>query len=293
MQVELVSVNTADSLRLDGALHRCATVNEGAAPSAVVCLHGVGGNFYASRLQSRLTPSFISRRNSVLWGNTRGRDSVYGASLAGRWTRLGAAYEIVDDCRFDIAAWITWLREEGFAEVGLFGHSLGAVKAIHYAANNPATVPDFIVAASPPRLSYQAYTAADSPGFSEVVREAQRLQSEGRGQQLIEATFPTPMLISAETYVDKYGPGERYNIVRQIDRLTCPTLISYGALELASGNPAFAGLPAALRKAAGDAELHLIEIADADHFYTGTDQHLAAAVSDWLQPRNGNANAAS
>ena len=43
---------------------------------------------------------------AVLSVNTRGHDSVFGASLGNVRRRFGAAYETVDDCCHDIAAWI-------------------------------------------------------------------------------------------------------------------------------------------------------------------------------------------
>jgi len=287
MNVDLLSVKTADGLRLDGVLHRSVVDRNDCGPaSAIVCLPGVGGNFYASRLQKQLTPCLLELFSAVLWVNTRGRDGFFTGSVAGKARRLGSAYEIVDDCRQDIHAWLAKTRQLGFASVGLFGHSLGAVKALYHAAHAPSQAADFMIAASPPRLSYQAYVAADSPGFFEAMRSAQRMQEAGRGQELIEATFPTPLLISADTYVDKYGPAERYDLLRHIAHVGCPTLITYGEKELISGNPAFAGMPAALQNSASAAaDLTLATIADADHFYTGTSDALAATIQAWVRAR--------
>ena len=54
--------------------------------------------------------------------------------------RLGAAYETVDDCRFDLLAWVAWLRQHVGPRVALAGHSLGAVKCLYAAAHDLATV---------------------------------------------------------------------------------------------------------------------------------------------------------
>ena len=49
--------------------------------------------------------------------NTRGHDSVFGASLGTMRRRLGAAYEIVDDCRQDITAWVEFLKSRVFPRI--------------------------------------------------------------------------------------------------------------------------------------------------------------------------------
>ena len=284
MNVDLLSVKTEDGLRLDGVLHRAIENEHSVRPAtAILCLHGVGGNFYASRLQQQLTPGLLESFAAVLWVNTRGRDGFYTGSVRGQARRLGAAYEIVDDARFDLNAWVAQAKELGYERVGLWGHSLGAVKALYHAAQAPLQPADFVIAASPPRLSYRAYMAAGSPEFSVDMRRAQRMQTEGRGQELIEATFPTPLLISADTYVDKYGPGERYNLLDSIGSSQCPMLVTYGQKELVSGSPAFAGMPEALQKsAAPDAQLEVAAIAGANHFYSGTSDLLSEAMAKWI-----------
>src|SRR5262245_9327308 len=116
MHVELVRTVTRDGLRLDGALHAAADLRHPTSdrrPSAAILLHGVASNFYSSSTFEAVIPKLQSLGLAVLSVNTRGHDSVFGASLGNIRTRLGAAYEIVDDCRRDIAAWIEFLERHG------------------------------------------------------------------------------------------------------------------------------------------------------------------------------------
>ena len=55
--------------------------------------------------------------------------------------RIGAAFETVDDCRHDIAAWLDWMRTNVGPDVMLLGHSLGAVKCLYAAAHDPQAAP--------------------------------------------------------------------------------------------------------------------------------------------------------
>src|SRR5947207_292188 len=118
MHVELVRTVTRDGLRLDGVLsgpsNPKATAGDSLAASAAILLHGVAGNFYTSSTFEPLIQKLQDLGLAVLSVNTRGHDSVFGASLGTVRRRFGAAYEIVDDCRQDISAWIDFLKSRGY-----------------------------------------------------------------------------------------------------------------------------------------------------------------------------------
>lgn len=282
MRVELLRTVAGDQLRLDGVLHRTASTSE-LAVDVLVTLHGVGSNFYTSSLFERITPDLLNAGISVLWANTRGHDVAYTARVGMTAQRQGAAFEKVADCQLDIAAWLDTLRELGFERIGILGHSLGAIKALYHAAFSPSDLVHRLVAASPPRLSCSAFRAASQRSFFESLATAERCIEEGRPGELFEATFPFPMLMSAASYVDKYGPAENYNILKFAQQVQLPTLFTYGSRELEQGGIAFAGVPDALQQLpdpAGCRTLKLIE--GADHNYTHGHQELSANIIDWL-----------
>jgi alpha/beta superfamily hydrolase len=104
----------------------------------------------------------------------------------------------------------------------------------------------------------------------------------GQGKQLLQVDFPFPTIISAEMYVDKYGPEERYNWLRFIDRITVDSLLVFGQLEL-KNNASFVGVIdelSALPPAASRRDVAIID--GADHFYSGQLDQVAERVTDWL-----------
>ena len=294
MQVELVRTFTRDNLRLDGALapatqarsaSEVPTLARSASKGsfAAILLHGVAGNFYTSSTFEPLVPALQQVGLDVLLGNTRGHDSVFGAVQGFMRRRFGAAYEIVDECRHDIAAWIDFLLARGHKQVVLIGHSLGAIKAVYFQAMEKHPQVAAIVAASPPRLSYSAFmNAPESSTFFESMSTAQQLVTEGRGDELFTSKFPFPLLITGNAYVDKYGPAERYNILKFADQVPCPALFTYGSKELDQGGIAFAGLPDALRALAGSDGRQIAVIDAADHMYSGVTEKLAAEITQWV-----------
>jgi pimeloyl-ACP methyl ester carboxylesterase len=288
MHVELVRTTTSDGLRLDGALivppdSRSPTPDPRLL-SAALLLHGVAGNFYGLGTFEKLIPQLQALGLAVLSVNTRGHDSVFGAMAGNVRRRFGAAYETVDACRYDVAAWIEFLASRGHQSVVLIGHSLGAIKAVYAQAHEKFVGVAAVVAASPPRLSYSAFlNSPESSVFWESMSTAERMVAEGRGDELFTGKFPFPLLITAGGYIDKYGPAERYNILRFAAEVNCPALFTYGSRELESGGIAFAGLPDALMSLPKQAARQVATIDGADHLYAGCGDRLAVEIVHWLQ----------
>jgi pimeloyl-ACP methyl ester carboxylesterase len=286
MLVELVRSLTADGHRLDGALTVPATDSALHLDlDALLLLHGVAGNFYSGNLFDRLVAEFVEAGVAALRVNTRGHDSVSVVWGKSGPMFQGAAYEIVDQCRFDLAAWLDFLQQRGYRQIGVLGHSLGAIKAIYTQVHAPHACVRRIVACSPPRLSYSAFMNSEAqPRFFESVAAAQEQVERGQSNALIMSKFPTPLWITATGYIDKYGREERYNILNFIDRVTCPILVTYGELELASGGIAFAGMDQAVASRRRDGQsLTVVTIPGADHAYTGAADRLATVIMDWCR----------
>jgi pimeloyl-ACP methyl ester carboxylesterase len=165
----------------------------------------------------------------------------------------------------------------------LLGHSLGAVKAIFTLAGDHPPAVSALVAVSPPRLSYSHFRASPrGEEFRRIFAMADEHVRAGRGGELLHVTFPLSYYVSAAGYVDRYGPAERYDVVKQLDRVRCPTLVTYGSSEVQS-EVAFRGMPGAAEKLATAANsLQVAVIAGADHIYTGCHDALAGRIVSWL-----------
>lgn len=282
MIVDLVQTTTRDGVRLDG-MFQAASASPAVGVDALCLVHGTGGNFYSSTLFDAFAGRLLAMGVGVLRVNTRGHDGISTALTAKGGRRQGAAYEVCDECRHDLAAWVDWLRGRAGRRVGLFGHSMGAVKALYAAAHESQLDPACVIAVSPPRLSYSTFcTSPDGPQFLETYAQAERLVRAGTPAALMEVKLPLPYVITAAGYVEKYGPDERYNYLRFVGALPCPALVTLGEIEVAN-NMAFAGAPEELaRLAARSPRLRAEVIPGADHFYTGVREALVGQVEAWL-----------
>jgi len=291
MLVDLVQVTTADGVRLHGALETppLASSEElklAASPQVDVwlCIHGTGSNFYAAATLGGLAPKLLATGAAVLRANTRGHDIICTGPSAGGHTLLGAAFERVDEAPLDLKAWVGFLQERGYRRIGLLGHSLGAIKAILTLADDDPPQVTALVAASPPRLSHEHFCQSrHADRFLRNFAAAEKLVAERRGDELMLVQFPIAYYVSAACFVDRYGPGERYNILKMLARVAVPTFITYGSAEI-QNHDAFQGMPEAVeREATEKNRLHVAVIAGADHQYTACHDTLAAMIGKWLQ----------
>ncbi len=283
MLVDLVQTTTRDGVRIDG-MFQAATVASLLPVNALCFIHGTGGNFYSSTLFDLLGERLLSMGVSVLRVNTRGHDGVSTAVTERGGRRQGAAYEIADDCRHDLLAWFHWLRQRSGERVGLLGHSMGAVKSLYAVAHESALTPACLIALSPPRLSYATFcSSSNGREFLELYSRAEQLIAEGQPAALLDVKLPLPYVITAAGYVEKYGPDERYNYFCFLGGVSCPSLLTFGEVEVAN-NMAFAGAPEDVaRHAVRHPHIHASVIPRADHFYTGVRPELLAAIEAWLR----------
>ena len=275
MLVDLVQATTRDGVRLDGVYQAPARPSS-LEVAGCILVHGTGSNFYGSTLFDPLAERLLSLGVGVLRVNTRGHDLMSTAATARGGRRCGAAYEVVDDCRHDLAAWIDWLAQRCGPTIGLIGHSLGAVKCLYAMAAEPDDRVKRIVAISPPRLSHSWFLASErAMEFRDDYDRAKALVDAGEPEALLEVRIPLPFVVTAAGYVEKYGPDERYNYLKWLDKLTCRALLTFGEIEL-KNNMAFRDAAGAVQRV--DSNFEVRTFAGADHFYTG----VREALIDWI-----------
>lgn len=281
MLCELVQIRTPDLVRLDGAFYR-TKVPRCERLDAALLLSGLAGNFYSSRLLNSVGRHLLELGIDVLQANTRGHDGINWISIAGRTEPRGAAFESVGDCRQDVAGWIQFLAEKNCDRIALVGHSLGAIKALYSQAHQPQSAVKCIAAMSASRLNYELFLRS-SVRFRHWFELAKRKVASGEGRELLHVDFPFPAFITAEAYIDKYGPPSRYDWTTFIQKVDVPVWLAFGELELNS-NVAFQGISEILDDMrTRQPVLHPEIVPGADHFYVGRRHILSQRLCQWLQ----------
>lgn len=271
----LVYTTTTDGLEHAGVLIGAA--DSGQTPLPIVWMHGAGANFYM-RPYVLLARALAQRGYTILLGNTRGHDFGYFVGFDNHQPRYaGQGWEYFHQAPHDIAAWISFLVQQGFTQVILGGHSLGAAKVVAYQAQHQDQRVHGVISASAPADLARRST------MEPLRAVAAQMVLESRGQDLLPwGSLPGGGTLSAQTYYDRgnshldlYG---RDTTTPLIATLTCPLLAFYGT------NEGFVGGQDDLERAKVYAnsrygiETALIE--GADHVYAA---EVARTIDTWIQ----------
>jgi pimeloyl-ACP methyl ester carboxylesterase len=275
----IVDTKTSDGIQL----HGFSVIPTQATDTIWIVVHGVNGNFYSSTLLMQLAYTAHEAGHAALLVNTRGHDlASFGSTETP--ARLGSMYETIEDARYDLEAWIAWCRREGFSRAGAMAHSLGAVK-VGYALANGLSGFQSWVALSPPRLNTELLLQdpAKRDVFRDQLDEARTYCEAGKDNHIMRVRFPLPTWVSARTFLDKYGSGDKYDYLSWKHRIKQPTLWIFGELEVREGSANFRDADKILRQ--NLPETHQLDVIDsADHSYRSTRDTLRARISQWLAP---------
>ena len=257
MLVDLVEVTTSDNVSLDGAFFepQYPLITEKRIDGFLL-IHGSGGHFYSPATRT-MAADLSQAGYPCLTLNTRGHDTVWVDIQTGIFH--GNAFEILDDSRLD----------------------LGAGKISYYAAfqNDPRI--HAVIPISPVRLSYSYYMGSeDAEEFQNNLELADEMEANGRALDLMKVNFPIKQFFSAASYLDKHGPGERYNLVDLAPRIHVPILTLAGSLET---HTRLVDMASDLVLAAVNSPSPSYEIIDGgDHSLQNRKAAASQSVSEWI-----------
>lgn len=238
--LELLQVATDDGIVLDGswAAPDSSSAHRPKLPvDAFLLVHGTGANFYSGGVLQTFANQALAVGVPVLRINTRGHDGIsYLPTVAprkGGSIHGGATFETIADCTCDITAWVNCLVQRGLRHVALVGHSMGGVKSIISQAECPHPAVCGVIAISPPRFCHAELLADEHGSFRKEFARARELFEAGQPEALMPVTQPVPHVATAAGYLEKYGPDDRYDLVRYLPRLGCPAMVLVGTDSMA------------------------------------------------------------
>ena len=285
--VEHIRVETEDGLLLDGHLYRSEAGNSGSlAVDCAILVHGTGSDFLAPGLLEFLAHSLTAAGCAVMRVNTRGHGIISRlASSTGSRTG-GAAYETVAEAHRDLAAWTQLAAQLDFKRLALVGHSMGGVKSTLSLATQSLPAVTRLICLGSPRFCHAELSSHPSaePFRADYARALELVQA-GRGDELIHVRQPLPLIITAGNFLEKYGPDDRYDLIRLLPHVGQPALIVIGGAEVERSG-AYASQPAALteqrQSRPATAPLEFAVVPGARTPFHGYEQEVAGRVLQWL-----------
>ena len=285
---ELVSATTADGLVHHGLLFEPPD----GGVTWVIHLHGSCSNFYQEPFTNPLAEALTGAGVSFLTVNTRGHDAeayVIGRSAGTQregWL-IGTRRDLFAECVHDLSAWIAFAREHHATRIVLSGHSAGASKIAHYAAQADTPAIAGMVLLSPGDLLSRNERAEGDAPLEDQLAEARQLVADD------PAAMRPGRFLSAAAFLSVFDNPQATGVFAFCElrvmaesswpKLTTPALAIFGANDAGYTTPIEQNVELLEKLRNPAAPLQCESLANTDHYFAGKEDQLAKRVVEWIR----------
>jgi len=234
MAQELVRINSIDEIELPGILY---TPDEDT-DKIVIHVHGLNWNFYENRFLDRLVKSYADKNYAFLTFNNRGTGFITELLKWNDFTIIWWCLERFKDCILDIDCVINWVKQKGYKEIILEGHSYGCNKVLYYYNRKKESHIKKIVLLAPCDIPSEAKKFLSNEEYNKAKEESTRLTKEKKDKELINFSIMANEKIAAGTFYNDLLPGGENDFIRYRDwedakseilnSIDIPTLVIFG-----------------------------------------------------------------
>ncbi|MFH0880323.1 MAG: alpha/beta fold hydrolase [Lentisphaerota bacterium] len=241
-------------------------------PGLLLFVHGMGSNFYRSRLKKEFMLQCGRLGFDALLFNNRGAED-------------GTIDERFSDCLEDLDAALLFGRRQGYRRFVLIGHSTGCQKSVYYQSRRQRSDIKALVLLSP--ADDHALCRRDlGKRFASQVRKARNMVELGMGHQLVQGLYET---FSARRFLSVADPRQAeagifhyHGPLAHFRKIQTPMLAVFGSRE------EYAILPPAkmleiLQQRSRSSHFDTLLIPEGDHSFHGLEESAVRQVLAWAK----------
>lgn len=287
MKQELVRINSIDEIEQPGILY---TPNEDT-DKIVIHVHGLNGNFYENRFLDILAKSYIDKNYAFLTFNNRGRDFITELLKGNDYTIIGGSLERFKDCILDIDGVVNWVKEKGYKEIILEGHSYGCNKVLYYYNHRKDDSIKKIVLLAPCDIPSEGKKFLSEEEYNKAKEESTRLVQKNKENELIDFSVMANGKIAAGTYYNDFLPNGENDFIRYVDGINgksqvlnniyVPTLVIFGDADECVLTQPIDVVKEYLKNNLSNCNIQIID--GADHAYTGRYEELGKVIKNNME----------
>ena len=287
MKQELIRINSIDGIEMVGILYE----PEEKSNKIVIHVHGLCGNFYENRFLDILAKSYTNKGISFLTFNNRGTNFISELLKGNNFEIIGGCYERFIDCLLDIEGAINYVKEKGYNNIILEGHSYGCNKVIYYYNKKKDNSISKIVLLAPCDIPQECAKFLGKEEYEIAKRESTRLINEGKQRKLINFSVNANGKISAGTYYNDFLPDGENDFIRYKDgensknkilnSIDIPVLIVFGDADECVLTENIETVKGYLNKNIKNSNIQIIN--GADHSYTDKYEELGKIIENNIE----------
>ena len=294
MRIEKVYFNTEDGAELVGLLHTSENKND---TDVVIHTHGMGSNCLKKRddiIAKKLTDNDIS----YFTYNNRGEGIINNVRFNKEKVLQGTVFEDVEDSYFDVVGAINIMKQCGYKNIHLQGHSLGSTKTL-YTYNKIINDKKFdllssiksIILLSLVDINYIMTMLVFENKEIDIAGIASEKEHESNLNYIIDTKTPFMPLVSAKTFLRYYRDNDNINFARynkdefeykELNNVKVPLFMRWGNNKELVSIPSEKIVEILEKKL--DNEIKDIGVIDgASHNYSGKEEILAEELLNFLE----------
>lgn len=287
----VIKTQTEDGYELDAVL----VEPEKKTDVVVIHFHGKEGDFLENHFISVMANYYTENGISFMTASHRGKsyiaDILRKSALGYEYTQMGSAFDIFENCIYDIDSWVNVMIKRGYKDIYLQQHSTPQKILWYYFNKHPKNIRGLILI-SPADIAYafEEYV----PDYIENLSLAKKMVGVGKGKDLMPVNLWSNCPVSADTFVNWGDPQSNIQVFnykhpdrgfKYFSEIKAPMLAVLGDNDFSVGNPAKECLSLLEKHCVSD-KLKTKLIQDANHSFQGKEELLARIITDWVLKNN-------
>lgn len=287
MKQELVRINSIDGIQMPGILY----TPDKATKKIVIHVHGLSGNFYEDNFLDNISKAYANKGIAFLTFNNRGREFITELWKGKECVIIGGCFERFKDCILDIEGVINYVKEKGYQDIILEGHSYGCNKVVYYYTKKKDKSVKKIVLLAPCDIPSEVTKFLTKEEYETAQKEATKLVNAGKENELIPFSIMANGKIAAGTYYNDFLPGGEDDFIRYADResrkskvlnkLDIPVLVIFGDKDECVLTEKIDTVKRYLYNNIEDCNIQIIK--ETDHSYTDKYEELAQIIKNNIE----------
>lgn len=282
MKQELVRMKSIDNIEMVGMLYE----PEEKCNEIVIHVHGLCGNFYENRFLDTLAKTYTDKGVSFLTFNNRGTNFISELLKDNGFEVIGGCYEKFTDSLLDIEGAINYVKNKGYTDFILEGHSYGCNKVVYYYDKKKDENIKKIVLLAPCDIPQECVKFLSDEEYKTAKNESTMLVNEGKENELIDFSVNANGKIAAGTYYNDFLPNGENDFIRYVDgvdgkskvltNINVPVLIIFGDADECVLTQDIYTVKGYLHNNIKDCNIQIIS--GADHSYTDRYKELGETI---------------
>lgn len=279
--IDLFYEYTEDELMLQGTYF-----DSGNNECCILFVHGQAQSIIDNKFIYIIAKNLSNNDISFLYGHNRGYSYINCMSKKdGTMEKVGATFEIFEDCIKDISIWVRKIKELGYKKIILMGHSLGCNKALYYLSQNINLIDGVIFLSAPDMIGI---TKIEEKNFEKLMQAAKENVNNKNSDIILGQLVCDFDYVSSKTFIDFYTennaidnfPIERNpDVFEQLSKISIPILSMAGSLECKT----YLEQKLLKEKAVNCDDYNYYIIDGATHFYNGQEEIVADYIVNFVR----------